>query len=259
MLETLKNSIPRIKETKPLILNITNQVTMDFIANGLLSLGASPVMSQAEQEMEDLVQLANVVVINPGTLDDKFIALCKHVCRIANQLKKPIVLDPVGAGASHYRTQANLDLINHYDIAIIRGNASEIMSLSGASATTKGVDNTAQSSAAIESAQTLSARHDVTVVVSGEIDRIVDGNNFQQLKYGSPMMPLITGTGCLLSAVVGAFHAVEKNRFNASVLAAAFYGICGEKAAKKSQGPASFKIHFLDELHLIPDTFPELI
>src|SRR5438876_768146 len=145
MFEKIKNIVVKIKEKKPLILNITNDVTMDFIANGLLSLGASPVMSKAQQEIDDLLELANSVVINLGTLDEKFIALCEYVCGVANQLKKPIVLDPVGAGASHYRTNTGLNLIRNYGIAIIRGNASEIMSLSGVSMKTKGVDSTTQS------------------------------------------------------------------------------------------------------------------
>lgn len=253
MLQKIKNILPKIKNEKPLILNITNAVTMDFIANGLLSLGASPVMSKAHQEMDDLIQLASAVVINLGTLDEKFIVLCEEVCRIANELKKPIVLDPVGAGASRYRTETNFNLINKYKMAIIRGNASEIMSLAGVSMKTKGVDSTAQSDFAIESAQSLSMRHDAAIVVSGKTDIIVDGNHMQQLHYGSPLMPQITGTGCLLTAVVAAFHAVEKNRFDASVLATAFYGLCGEKAAKSAQGPASFKIQFLDQLNLLPD------
>lgn len=253
MFKKISHIVSKIKEEKPLILNITNDVTMDFIANGLLSLGASPVMSKAQQEMDDLLQLTNSVVINLGTLDEKFIALCEYVCGIANQLKKPIILDPVGAGASHYRTSTSLNLINNYSIAILRGNASEIMSLAGVSIKTKGVDSAAQSDVAIESAQRLSTHFNVAVVVSGKIDIIVDVNTIRQLNVGSPLMPQITGTGCLLSAMVGAFHAVEKNRFEASVLATAFYGICGEKAEKTAQGPASFKIQFLDELNLMPE------
>lgn len=257
MFENIKTIVAEIKEKKPLILNITNDVTMDFIANGLLSLGASPVMSKAPQEIGDLLQLASTVVINLGTLDEKFIALCEYACRIANQLNKPIILDPVGAGASHYRTQTNLKLINDYDIAIIRGNASEVMSLSGVSMKTKGVDSTAQSNLAIESAQTLASRYGAVIAVSGKTDIIVDDHHIRQLTYGSPLMPLITGTGCLLSAIVATFHAIEKNRFTASVLATAFYGICGEKAAKSASGPAAFKVKFLDELYFMPEEFSD--
>lgn len=259
MFTQIKKVVTQIKYEKPLILNITNYVTMDFVANGLLSLGASPIMSKAVQEVEDLLQLAQVIVINLGTLDHDFVMHCENVCCIANQLKKPIVLDPVGAGASRYRTETSLYLIKNYQMAIIRGNASEIMALAGVSAFTKGVDSMEQSECAMESAQLLSMRYQVTVVVSGAIDLVVHVPHSCQFSYGSPLMPLITGTGCLLSAVIGAFHAVEGNSLAASKLATVFYGICGEKAAQKVQGPGSFKMRFLDELHLIPEGHDEKI
>src|SRR5579871_1656824 len=110
----------KIRKDKPLILNITNDVTMDFVANGLLSLGASPVMSKAVQEIEDLMAMTQAVVVNLGTLDKKFIDLCEHVCQIANDFGKPIVLDPVGAGASQYRTEVGLKILDNYHIAILR-------------------------------------------------------------------------------------------------------------------------------------------
>jgi len=253
MFEKIKNIITKIKEKKPLILNITNDVTMDFIANGLLSLGASPIMCKSQHEIDDLLRWANSVVINLGTLDEKLIELCEYVCNRSNQLKIPIILDPVGAGASQYRTHANLNLIKKYRIAIIKGNASEMMSLAGVSVKTKGVESNIQSNLAIESAKTLSSNNDVTVVVSGQTDIIVDFNTICQLTFGSPLMPQVIGTGCLLSAVIAAFHTVEKDRFNSSMLATAFYGICGEQAAITANGPASFKTQFLDELNSMPN------
>jgi hydroxyethylthiazole kinase len=241
--------LKKIKETNPLVLNITNYVTMDFIANGLLSLGASPIMSSASEEIEDLVCLSHAVVINLGTLNQAFIALCEQTCRIANQLKKPIILDPVGAGATNYRTKTSLKLINNYDIAIIRGNASEIMALAGSRSVTKGVDSSTESADAVDSAKKLSQQCDSTIVVSGKADFIIDHELFSQSDRGTPLMAMITGSGCLLSAVIGAFHAVEKNRFDAACAATVFYGICGEKAAAKSILPGTFKNYFLDALY----------
>jgi len=249
MLNPTNAALMRIKQEKPLVLNITNEVTMDFVANGLLSLGASPIMSKAEQEIEDLLKLSKTVVINLGTLDEKFISLCHLTCRIANQLNKPIVLDPVGAGASHYRTATCLSLIKDHRIAIIRGNASEIMALAGSTGLTKGVDSSAQSQEALESAKLLSRRYQGAVVVSGETDLIVDQDREELLKHGSVLMPSITGTGCLLSAVVAAFHAIEADRFQAAVTAALFYSLCGEKAESLAQGPGTFRLHFLDVLY----------
>jgi hydroxyethylthiazole kinase len=253
MFKKTKEMISHIKLEKPLVLNITNYVTMDFVANGLLSIGASPIMSKAEQEIEDLLKHTKAVVINLGTLNRDFITLCRHTCQIANQLNTPIVLDPVGAGASQYRTDTCMSLINEYNISIIRGNASEVMALSGSSHTAKGVDSMTESNHAIESAKIVSSRHDAAVVVSGKTDIIVDNESIDQLDRGSPFMPTITGTGCLLSAVIAAFHAIEKNRFEAAKMATLFYGICGEIAENKANGPGSFRTQFLDALHFFPD------
>ena len=252
MHQRLNTTMNEMKRVNPLVLNITNYVTMEFIANGLLSIGASPIVSHSEQETEDLMQHANSVVINLGTLDEKFIKLCKQTCKIANQLNKPVILDPVGAGASRLRTEACLSLINDHRIAIIRGNASEIMTLSGSLSKTKGVESREETSNAITSAQALSKQYDTAIVISGKIDIVIDHDTISQHDRGSPVMPTITGTGCLLTAVVGAFHAIEKNRFAAAEIATVFYGICGEIAEKKSNGPGSFRTQFLDALHSIP-------
>jgi hydroxyethylthiazole kinase len=253
MFKKTKAIMSHIKLEKPLVLNITNYVTMNFVANGLLSIGASPMMSIAEEEIEDLLKHAQSVVINLGTLNKAFITLCRHTCQIANQLNKPIVLDPVGAGASQYRTETCMSLINEYNISIICANASEVMALSGASHTTKGVDSIIESKHAIENAKIISNRHNAAVVVSGKIDIIVDHNSIDQLDRGSPFMPTITGTGCLLSAVIAAFHAIEKNRFEAAKMATLFYGICGEIAENKANGPGSFRTQFLDALYFSPE------
>ncbi|MCD6039976.1 MAG: hydroxyethylthiazole kinase [Gammaproteobacteria bacterium] len=250
MMEKINNLVTKIKQEKPLILNLTNYVTMDFVANGLCCLGASPVMSYAEQEMEDLIPMAKAVVLNPGTLDEHFIALCTHACKIANQHHIPLILDPVGAGATSYRTQISLKWLTDFNIAIVRGNASEIMALAGAAGiTTKGVDSTTAVSEAISSAKMLAEKKGVTVVISGKTDVIVDDKQIMQFERGSPMMPRVIGTGCLLSAVVGAFHAVEENCFTAAAAATLFYGLCGEKAAEQAAAPGSFRTAFLDVLY----------
>jgi hydroxyethylthiazole kinase len=252
MFEKMKTCVSNIKLEKPLILNITNDVTMDFIANGLLSLGASPIISKAEHEIEDLLQHVKSVVINLGTLNKEFVALCKHTCQIANRLKIPIVLDPVGAGASQYRTETCTSLLNDYNIAIIRGNASEVMALLDSSQRTKGVDSLEESNQALDSAKSLSQHYDTAIIISGKIDIIIDDHSIIQYNRGSALMPIITGTGCLLSAVIGAFHAIEKNRFTAASIGTLFYGICGEIAEKKAKGPGSFRTEFLDTLHSLP-------
>lgn len=249
MLEITNKILQKIKKEKPLILNYTNEVTVDFVANGLLSIGASPVMSQAEEEIEDLVKIAQSVVVNLGTLNKEFVKLCEHVCEIANTLKKPIILDPVGAGASSYRTEICRHLITNFSIACIRGNASELMALTNLSTTTKGVDSTLETTEILDYVSTLSHQSNAIIVMSGKIDVIIDGDCIMKSERGSPMMPLITGTGCLLSAVIAAFLSAHPNRFEAACAASVFYGICGEIAEKNSTGPGTFKIHFLDALY----------
>lgn len=240
--------LDRIRAEKPLILNITNEVSADFVANGLLSLGAAPVMSKAVQEAEALVKLAAAVIINPGTLNEDFIHLSTTICQAANHYNKPIILDPVGAGATPYRTLHAARLLEQFQIAIVRGNASEIMALCHANTTTKGVESTALSTAAIASAEILARQHRVAVLISGQTDIIVDCHRSEQFTRGSALMPQVTGTGCLLSAVVGAFHAVESDSFKAATAAAFFYALCGEYAEQQATGPGSFRMHFIDAL-----------
>lgn len=249
MFDQLNRIVHRLREERPLILNITNAVTMDVVANGLLSLGASPIMSQAPQEIEELVKIASAVVINVGTLSDDFIELVFQTCHLANALDKPIIFDPVGAGASHYRTSTCQRLLRQIDVAIVRGNASEIMAVAGGETCTKGVDSSAEIPSAMAYAQALASDQDATVVMSGAVDVIVDSHQMEQVDRGSALMPLITGTGCLLSAVVAAFHAIHSNRFEAARYASLFYAVCGERAARQTASPGSFRMHFLDALH----------
>jgi hydroxyethylthiazole kinase len=252
MYDSIQDLLVKIKQQRPLILNITNLVTMDFIANGLLSLGASPIMTQSVSELHDLINIANGVVINIGTLNEEFMALAEQACQIAHQTGIPITFDPVGAGASEYRTRACLNLIRQFKCAIIRGNASEIMALYGSHQSTKGVDASIASTEALDAATYLSEHYETTVVVSGPVDIIVAQDRIQFFERGSPRMPEITGSGCLLTSVLSAFHAVADDAFSAVCSGALFYSVCGEIAAQKSYGPGTFKVHFLDALSALP-------
>lgn len=251
MYQQIKQLLTRVKEEKPLILNITNHVTMDFVANGLLSIGASPIMTQSIQEIDDLLILANAVVINIGTVTEDFISLCKYVCLAANKLGIPITLDPVGAGASRYRTNACLSLLEQFHFSLIRGNASEIMSLSNTGHRSKGVDTTTTTYTAIESAQYLSNRYGAILVISGSQDAVVDADCIQLFDRGSSLMPMVTGTGCLLSSVLSVFDTLHHHQETIAA-GVVFYSICGEIAARSATGPGSFKPQFLDSLSSPP-------
>lgn len=252
MFNLVKTLHQAIQSSKPLVLNLTNEVSINFVANGLLALGASPIMSNAPQEMTELLAIASALVINPGTLSDEFISLAFHAGSIASTLQKPIILDPVGAGASQYRTSMHQRFLQENRVTIVRGNASEIMALAGISANTKGVDSTAEGNQALDAAKSLNHKYNAVIVVSGAIDYVVHQEQVVSIQRGSPLMPLLTGTGCLLSAVVGAFSAVTDNPMNAAVAATQFYAVAGELATEYTKLPGSFMVHFMDALHMNP-------
>jgi len=247
MLTNLEHALTLLRRQKPLVLCLTNQVTMDFMANCLLSLGAAPVMTQDAEELEELIFISQAININIGTLDHAFLERAKHALTQTNTLAKPIILDPVGAGATRLRTRAAKTLANGADI--IRGNASEIMALVDNAHQTLGVESTHNVSDAKQSARTLANQHQCTVVVSGAEDFITDGSKDHALTFGSPLMPLVTGMGCALTAVIAAFRAVISSPYEAACIGTNYFSLCGSLAAKKGDKPGSFRTLFIDELY----------
>ncbi|WP_298625003.1 hydroxyethylthiazole kinase [uncultured Legionella sp.] len=247
MIEQIKSSFAQIKQNKPLILCLTNYVTMDLMANSLLALGAAPLMSESMTELEELVTISQAVYINIGTLNDAFMERAVYAAQIANSLNKPVILDPVGSGASALRTLSSKKLLSLANI--IRGNASEIISLSDLNSLTKGVETTHQVESAIDTALSLAQEHNKTVVISGPKDFVTDGLQKQTLPFGSSLMPLITGMGCTLTAVLSAFVAVNSNHFAASCAATAYFGLCGQLTHQQNQAPGSFRQAFIDTLY----------
>ncbi len=247
MIEQIKSSIAQLNQQKPLILCLTNYVTMDFMANSLLALGAAPLMSESASELEELVTLSQAVYINTGTLNELFMERAVSAAQMANSLKKPVILDPVGSGASKLRTSSATKLLSMANI--IRGNASEIISLSGINSMSKGVETAHQVENAIDFAIALAQRHQKTIVISGPDDFITDGVQRKTLPYGSPLMPLITGMGCTMTAILSAFAAINPNPFDASVQATAYFGLCGQLTHRKTQTPGAFRQIFIDSLY----------
>lgn len=247
MINAINHAISDIKKNKPLILCLTNTVTMDFMANSLLALGAAPIMSCDDRELKELILISNAVNLNIGTLDSAFIKRCNLAASIAKRYNKPIILDPVGAGASLSRTQSARQLMTSADI--IRGNASEIMALMDHQVSTAGVESSHSTSVAKESADRLANGLNCTVIVSGEEDYVTDGKQQQSLTFGSSIMPLVTGMGCTLTAVVAAFRAVIPDSFNAAYLATAYFGLCGTLTERKAQSPGAFRSTFIDMLY----------
>jgi len=246
-------SIELIRSQSPIVHNITNYVVMNNTANALLAIGASPVMAHAQEEVEEMVNIASALVINIGTLSDSWISSMFKAARQARKKGIPVILDPVGAGATAYRTKTARDLINNEPPSIIRGNASEILALYDDNSRTKGVDSAASSDAAIDTARKLNEIHKCVVCVSGVTDYIVDKEKIMKIKNGHPLMSKVTGLGCTASALCGAFAAVEKSSFTATVEAMAVMGIAGEMAAGVAAGPGSLQTHFLDDLYCLSE------
>lgn len=244
------SSIEKIRAQAPLVHNITNYVVMNTTANALLAIGASPVMAHAADEVEEMVSLSGALVINIGTLSPDWIEAMLCAARKAKELGRPVVFDPVGAGATTYRTGVAREILEEVSPEIIRGNASEILALAGCQASTKGVDSTAASDSALDAARGLNQRYGSVVSVSGQIDHVIDKTRVARVINGHPMMTRVTGMGCCASALSGAFACVNEP-FLAASMAMALMGIAGELAADKSDGPGSLQLHFLDVLYRI--------
>lgn len=245
--------IQRIRAEAPLVHNITNYVVMNTTANALLALGASPVMAHAAEEVEEMVGFAQALVINIGTLSAPWVEAMIIAGREARRRKIPVVLDPVGSGATKFRTTTVQKLIQEISPTVIRGNASEIRSLLRSGPGAKGVDSRHSPDEVLDDARELSRSAGCVVSVSGPVDLIVEGDNTARVDNGHPMMSRVTGMGCTSSAVTGAFVAVNPSLFHAAAHAMALMGIAGEMAAERAAGPGSFQLNFLDALYTIQE------
>lgn len=243
------NDVAAIRNTAPLVHNITNYVVMNNTANALLAIGASPVMAHAVEEVEEMAAIASALVINIGTLSAKWIQAMFLAGAKAKQRGIPSVLDPVGAGATFFRTTNTKKLIQEIHPGIVRGNASEIMALVQADATTKGVDATDASDAALDAGKSLSSTAENVVCISGETDYIIADGEVLTVANGHPMMPRVTGLGCTATALCAAFAAVNAKPAEATAHAMTVMGIAGEMAAETAAGPGSFQVAFIDALY----------
>ena len=252
--EKTAENLQLIRNNKPLIHNITNFVVMNYTANVLLAMGASPVMAHAREEVEEMVSYAGSLVLNIGTLSDIWIESMLQAGRKATELGTPIILDPVGSGATKLRTSSAKTLRDDTAVSIIRGNSSEILSLGNPESITRGVDAMHSVDEAAETGSKLARELGTTLAITGPVDLITDGVRVVRVENGDAMMPFVTGTGCSATAVIGAFAAVEKDMVAAAAGGLAFIGLAGEKAAATSSGPGTFMIALLDALYnLTPD------
>lgn len=250
LIEQVTQALTTLREQKPLVVNITNYVVMNNTANALLAIGASPIMAHSKQEMAEMMSFAGALVVNIGTLDSAWTERMTYAVEQANANNKIVVLDPVGCGASQLRTNTSRQIAQLANRLIIRGNASEIIALAGEQAQSKGVDALDSSDAALSAATALVKQYDASVVISGETDYIVTKTQTVKLNNGHPMMPCVTGMGCTLSALTGAFAAIGDE---SGLAAAAVLGVVGEIAAEQARGPGSLQMALLDELYQLDE------
>ncbi len=245
-----------VRERKPLVHNITNFVVMNYTANALLACGAAPVMAHAAEEVEEMVSLAGALVLNIGTLSIPWVDSMLKAGKRANALHVPVILDPVGAGATALRTDSAKRLIKEISIQAIRGNASEVLSLSSArpASRTKGVDSVHTVDQVAEMAVTLAGELNTVLAVTGVVDLITDGKRICRVMNGHEMMSRVTGTGCTATAIIGAFLAVADHPLDAATTGLAYFGLAGEKAAARTSGPGTFQIAMLDALYELEET-----
>ncbi len=244
----LASATKELKSKSPLIYNLSNLVVMNTTANILLAVGASPVMAHSPEELDELTSLSSAVVLNMGTLDENWLHACKIVQTNAHKKQLPVIFDPVGAGATLYRTHAAKVILDR-GVTILRGNASEILALYSDDFSTKGVDSQYDSNFAIQAALNLSKRYQCCIVVSGETDIICQQQQTIKITHGSSLLASVTGMGCSSTALIAAFAAVTDSSLYASLYAMLLLSLASEEAELLSQGPGTFYSSLLDQLY----------
>lgn len=255
--------LDNVAKKPPLVHSITNYVTVNDCANIILACGASPIMADDSNEVEEIIAICNALVINIGTLNERTIAAMLKAGKKANTLGRPVILDPVGAGASALRTNTVFELLKEVRFAVIRGNVSEIKTIDQGSGTTKGVDADISDAVGednldemIAFAKNLSQKTGAVIAITGAIDLVADSEKALVIKNGHPMMSRITGTGCMLTTVIGSYvGANPDDLLGATGAAVTAMGLCGELAYEKTElqkaGTSSFRMHLIDAMSML--------
>ena len=250
------DSLRRLREAKPLVHQITNYVVMNETANATLALGALPVMAHAQEEVEEMAAIAGALVLNIGTLSPHWVDAMVLAGKVANERGIPVVLDPVGVGATIYRTETAKRILDQVDVSVLRGNAGEVATLVGVAAEVRGVESIGAAASPAELAREAGRQLGLVASITGPVDHVSDGETVVAIANGDPLMATITGTGCMSSALTGCFLAVNANTpLAAAVEALVAFGVAGEDAAVGARGPGSFHVALYDALAALdPDT-----
>jgi hydroxyethylthiazole kinase len=246
-------SLRALRERKPLVHQITNYVVMNETANATLALGALPVMAHAREEVEEMVGLAGALVLNIGTLSPLWVETMLLAGRAANERGVPVVLDPVGAGATRYRTDSAKRILDEVRVTVLRGNPGEVANLVGRAAEVRGVESMERGDA--ELARSAAQELGLVASVTGAVDHVSDGERDVEISNGHELLAAVTGTGCMSSAITGCFLAANDDAFEAAAEALVAFGVAGEDAARDAKGPGSFHVNLYDALAALdPET-----
>jgi hydroxyethylthiazole kinase len=242
-------TLRELRERKPLVHQITNYVVMNETANATLSLGALPVMAHAREEVEEMVALAGALVLNIGTLSPHWVEAMLAAGKAANTNGAPVVLDPVGAGATRYRTETAKRILAEVDVAVLRGNQGEVATLLGVAAEVRGVESIGGVGEPAELARAAARNLGLVASVTGAVDHVSDGESVLAVANGHELLASVSGTGCMSSAITGCFLAVKRDApLEAAAEALAAFGVAGEDAARDARGPGSFHVGLYDAL-----------
>ena len=249
------DTLRQLRERKPLIHQITNYVVMNETANATLGIGALPVMAHAVEEVEEMAGAAGALVLNIGTLSGPWIDAMLLAGKAANAAAVPVVLDPVGAGATTFRTETARRLLHEVDVAVLRANPAETAALAGIEGEIRGVESVGAALEGPELARAAATRLGVVASVTGAVDHVSDGDRTLAVANGDPLLATITGSGCMSSAITGCFVAVRSDdRLRGAAEALAAFGVAGEDAARAAHGPGTFHAGLYDALYnLEPD------
>ncbi|MDD4128050.1 MAG: hydroxyethylthiazole kinase [Methanomicrobium sp.] len=246
--KTAAELLTKVRSENPVIHHITNYVTVNDCANITICVGASPVMADSPDEVEEMVKIAGALVLNIGTLNKELVESMLIAGKAANDLDIPVILDPVGVGATRLRTDSALRIIDELKISVIKGNAGEIGVLAGEKATVRGVDSGTLEGSFACVALKCSELTGAVVAISGEKDVVTDGKTVLSIENGHYMMGNLSGTGCMAASLSGAFAAVSDNYVESTASALSLFGLCGEKASVYAKGPYSYRTGICDEL-----------
>lgn len=252
MLQKVSKLLPIIKERKPLVYHITNFVTINDCANITLAIGGSPIMAYDEGEVEEVVAMASSLVLNIGTLSSSSIKSMILAGKKANELNVPVILDPVGAGATRLRSKVVEDILDSVKLSVLKGNMSEIKSIAGLKVSIRGVDSTANSEDGAEIAKELASKLGCIVVITGKKDILSNGNETFHISNGNEMLTKLTGTGCMTSSLIASYCGITSDYLTAALGGVISMGVAGEIACNslmRNEGIGSYKVKLFDSIY----------